>query len=514
MNRIIGTIFLIFTILILNACSKAPSKEQPNVLFVVVDDWNDWIGILNSNPNVKTPNVDKLASEGFTFTNAYCASPLCNPSRTSILTGKMPSNTGIYKNNQWWIPALPDIVTLPKYFKDNGYHTVGAGKIFHHTAGFNDPKAWNEYYFWNKDAVTNGLDEMWHRPVSPHPQPAPQSIITNRTKRNFDYAKLNVPDSIMPDSKTAEWVANFLKNRHDKPFFLAIGMFRPHIEWYVPKKYFDMYPLDSIRIPDYLENDLDDIPEIGRSFALDDGSDHDFIKKSGIWKELVQAYLACITFSDAQVGKVLKALKDGPNKSNTIVVFLSDHGYHLGEKDHWHKSTLWKRALHVPLIFKLPGITNPGVECNKPVSLIDLYPTLLDLCNFSVPDRLDGKSIVPLLENPDRVWNLPVVSDFLYGNYSVISSKYHLINYRDGENELYDIYDDPNEWTNLSQDSSYTKVIENLMQYVPKDALEDALEKSQFVFNPRDYSFSNKKDEKVFTGFSSEPDYSWTKTDK
>jgi arylsulfatase A-like enzyme len=504
MIRILFLLMILFF-----SCSQIKTPEHYNVLFISVDDWNNWVGFLNGHPDVLTPNIDQLASEGLIFTNAYCPSPLCNPSRTAILTGKMPSSTGIYNNNHWWIPNIPDVVTLPKYFKDNGYYVAGGGKIFHHTAGFNDPDAWNEYFHWNESAINNGLDEQWHRPHHPHPEKTPASIITDRTKRNFDYAPLDIPDSLMPDGKTAKWAAEFLKIKHDKPFFLAIGMYRPHIEWYVPQKYFDMYPISDIHLPEYLENDLEDIPSTGHLFALDQGSDHDFIKDAKIWKELVQAYLASISFSDAQVGKVLDALKDGPNEKNTIIIFWSDHGYHLGEKDHWHKQTLWKRATHIPLIFKIPEVTIAGAKCYHPVSLIDLYPTLTNLCNLATPTGLDGKSIDPLLYNPDDKWDSTIVIDYLYGNHSVVSSRFNFIQYQNGEKELYDHKNDPNEWINLSSDSNYSEIIENLMQYIPEKIRKDALDKSRFIFEPQSYTFIRKSDKKIFSGFSGEPDFSW-----
>jgi len=491
------------------SCSHIEAQEQPNVLFIAVDDWNDWVSCLSGHPDVLTPNVDRLANEGVLFSNAYCASPLCNPSRTALLTGKMPSSTGIYNNGQWWIPNVPNVVTLPKYFKNNGYYTAGAGKIFHHTAGFNDPEAWNEYYLWDKNATENGLAEQWQGPAATQPDKIPASIITERTKINFDYAPLDVPDSIMPDSKTSQWAATFLREKHDKPFFLAVGMFRPHIQWYVPKKYFDMYPLDKIHLPAYLENDLNDVPEIAKKFALDKGSDQEFIKKSGIWKELVQAYLACISFSDAQVGKVLEGLKNGPNKRNTIVVFWSDHGYHLGEKDHWHKSTLWQRASHIPLIFKVPGITSATKKCKHPVSLIDLYPTLAELCNLPVPSGLDGKSIVPLLYNPDTTWDTPAVVEFLQGNCSVFTQKYNFIHYKNGTAELYDLEKDPNEWVNLAKDTAYKTIIDKLMVEMPDNFAKDVPGKNQFIFDPVNYTFTRKADNKIFHGFFDKPDFSW-----
>ena len=507
--RFTNTISLIAYVLLFNACSIDLNEKQPNVLFISVDDWNDWVGCLDGHPGVKTPNLDQLAREGLLFEKAYCPSPVCNPSRTAILTGKMPSSSGIYDNSQWWIPNMPNTVTLPKYFRNNGYHTAGAGKIFHHTAGFNDPEAWDEYFMWDKKAKDKGLAEGWQDSSAPLPDSVPASLITERTKVFFDYAPLPVSDMEMPDNKTARWAGDFLSEKHDKPFFLAVGMFRPHIQWYVPQEYFDMYPLDDIQLPDYLENDLEDVPEIAREMALDQGSDQDYIEEKGIWKELIQAYLASISFSDAQVGIVLKALREGPNASNTNVVLWSDHGYHLGEKDHWHKSTLWQRSTHVPLIIKAPGLTKNNSICASPVSLISLYPTLAELCGLPKPTGTDGISIFPLLANPDLDWESPVLVEYLKGNCAIIAGKYQLIHYRDGENELYDLEKDPNEWKNLVNEPEYTNVMKKLLKEVPKKFANEAIRKNQYIFDPGNYTFTDKSDNKVYHGFSNGADYSW-----
>ncbi len=473
------------------ANSLCSFSRKPNILFLAVDDWNDWVGCLGGYAGVKTPNLDRLAQNGILFTNAHCPAPICNPSRTAIMTGLMPSTSGVYANSQWWRPVLPDIVTLPAYFKNNGYRVEGAGKLFHHMPGFNDPQAWDNFYFWNPEAKNNGWDERYQS-MPPLPPKVPATDIPEHTKPNFDFAPLDVSDEEMADGKVAKWAAEFLKQKYQKPFFLAVGMFRPHIAWYAPRKYFDMYPLDEIEYPPVKENDLDDIPPLAREWALDKGSNHEFIKKSKQWKKAIQAYLACISFSDAQVGKILNALNSGPNSENTIVVLWSDHGYHLGEKQHWHKFTLWERSTRVPLIFSFPGVIKPKTTCSRPVNLIDLYPTLLDLCRLPKNDDLDGRSIVKLLKNPTAEWQYPAVVSHGYGNFAIRSEHWRYIRYKDGSEELYDHIDDPNEWNNLASLQKYDAIKKDLAKWIPQKITPDAPKKKAYKFDPKTYSWQRK----------------------
>jgi arylsulfatase A-like enzyme len=503
--------YLITIVFIFLCCSCSSNKvdEQPNVLFIAVDDWNDWVGCLNGKKEVLTPNLDRLASKGVLFSEAHSPSTVCNPSRTAILLGKMPSTTGVYVNSQWWIPNVPGATSLPACFRQNGYYVAGAGKLFHHTAGFNDPEAWDQYFVWNEKAKTNGLTEIYHYPEGPGPEVYPASEVRNQTKVNFDFAPLDIPDEDMPDGKVAAFASDFLSKNHEKPFFLAVGMFRPHIEWYVPRKYFDMYPLESFQIPPYLENDLEDVPEQGRKFALDKGSNHEFVRNSGNWKKAMQGYMASISFSDAQVGKVLRALEGGPNAENTIIVLWSDHGYHLGEKDHWHKSTLWYRSSHVPLIMVVPGLTKAGRNVSKPVSLINLYKTLTDLCELPEVEGLDGASMKPLLSDTNVDWNLPVTVDYQMGNTSVYLDNWHYIQYHDGSGELYDLKADPNEWENLAGLEEHVSLINSLKDHIPKSHANSVPGKNAYQFDPLKYQWKNKENGKISSGFSDEIDFSW-----
>jgi arylsulfatase A-like enzyme len=467
-----------FTTQLATATAAAPAilrgqagsnRNRPNVLMIAVDDWNDWIGALGGHPQVKTPNVDRLAARGVLFTDAHTASPLCNPSRAALMTGRRPSTSGVYGNDQRWRPLMPDVATLPQHFRQNGYIAHGGGKLFHHGKGFNDPASWDDYFFWNPAARAN----QWHDNYSfpPDPEPArPVTPMPSVSWRNFDWAPLDVADTEMPDYKVATWASSFLGRRHDKPFFLGAGMFRPHIPWFVPRKYFDMYPLDSIIVPQVKEDDLADLPPIAREIALNKESSHHLLVSTGNWKKAVQAYLACITFSDVQIGRMLDALDHGPHRENTIVCLWSDHGYHLGEKWHWHKQALWQRATHVPLIFAAPGLTKPETRCDRPVGLIDVYPTLADIAGLPRREGLDGVSLRPLLTDPGARWDRPAISTYLKGNHCLYTERWHYIRYRDGAEELYDRRQDPQEWVNLAGESALGQVKRQLAAQLPSSS--------------------------------------------
>lgn len=442
-------------------------RRRSNVFMIAVDDWNDWVGALGGHPQVKTPNMDRLAASGLLFTDAHTAAPICNPSRTALLTGRRPATTGIYGNDETpWRNQLPDVVTLPQHFRANGYRAMGGGKVFHHGKGFNDPKSWDEYFFWNPKGEANGWFDNYSFPPDPEPK-RPVTPMPSVSWRNFDWAPLAVRDEDMPDYKVASWACEVLGRRHEKPFFLAAGMFRPHIPWFVPQKYFDMYPLESIVLPAVKEDDLADVPPFARRVALNQHSRHDLVVSSGNWKKAVQAYLACISFSDAMIGRMLDALEKSPERDNTIVVLWSDHGYHLGEKWHWHKQSLWHRATHVPLIMAVPGVTKAGTRCQRPVGLIDLYPTLTELAGIGTPGALDGVSLRPLLTEPERSWERPALVTYGRGNHAVRSERWSYIRYHDGGEELYDRRQDPQEWINLAGRAELAGVKNELRRWVP-----------------------------------------------
>lgn len=442
------------TVVAMLACPAAAAETRPNVLFLAVDDLNDWIGVLGKRPDVKTPNIDRFAKQGVLFTRAYCAAPACNPSRAALMTGLRPSSTGVYHNDQPWRPVLKDAVTLTQYFMKHGYTAEGGGKIFHNS--YNDPASWQH---WEK--------------VGSFPVPPGHPVNGIPNAAHFDWGPVDASDEEMGDYHTASWGCEVLKRKHNKPFFLAVGMIKPHLPFYAPKKYFDMYPLDKIEVPKTLSTDLDDIPPAGVKIARPD-RDHANVIKHDQWKKAVQAYLACITFMDAQIGRVLDALDKSAYRDNTIVVFWSDHGWHLGEKEHWRKFALWEEATRVSLAIKVPGMTKAGGVCGRTVNLIDLYPTLVELCGLPKKDDLEGASLVPLLKDPNAKRDRPSITTHGRNNHAVRTEKWRYIRYADGSEELYDHDADPLEWKNLAADPATAKVRAELAAQLPKMNAPDA----------------------------------------
>lgn len=474
---------LIGAICLLNSSvwAASPDRGRPNVLFIAADDWNDWVGCLG-HPQARTPNLDRLARRGLLFTNAHCAAPVCNPSRTAVLTGLRPDTTGVYENHQVMRRLVPNVVTLPQYFRSNGYYVAGGGKIFHDVPPHcHDPQSWDEYFWWNKDGpkgAHKGFDAVgarvggsWRSPYSvpPDPQPEgrPTKRITSITKRNFDWGVVDQPESDWPDYKVTEWAGEFLAKDHEKPFFLAVGIFRPHVPWFNPQKYFDMHPLDQIELPPVKENDLDDLGVWARARAEDRSSRHAKLVEFGEWKSAVQAYHASISHADAMLGRILDALDRSDYRDNTIIVFWSDHGYHLGEKGHWHKRTLWERATRVPMAMVVPGLTKSGSTCSRPVNLLDLYPTLVDLCGLKIKSDLEGHSLKPLLTSPNAAWPYPSVTTYKAGNHAIRGERWRYIRYETSEEELYDHDVDPNEWHNLASESQYDEIKRELRKSIP-----------------------------------------------
>ena len=439
------------------AAGDAKAKRRPNVLFIAIDDLNDWTGCLGGHPDVKTPHLDRLAKRGVLFAKAYCPAPACNPSRAALMTGIRPSTSGVYGNNHPWrkSPVLKEAPTLPQHFMAHGYHALGSGKIYH--GRFPDPASWEEY--WPSKTKTKPED-----PMPPHDK-RPLNGIPNA--KHFDWGPVDAPDEKMGDWRVADWVTGQLKKRHDKPFFLACGFFRPHLPWYAPKKYFDMYPLDTITLPTVKDDDLDDVPPIGKKMAKPQG-DHKNVLKYNQWRQAVQGYLASISFVDACVGRVVDALEASPHRDNTVIVLWSDHGWHLGEKLHWRKFALWEEATHNVMMFVAPGVTQPGGRCTAPVNLLDIYPTLVDLCRIKPPEALEGVSLVPLLKDPQAAWKRPALTTHGRNNHSIRSERWRYTRYADGTEELYDHKSDELEWKNLAQDAKYADVKQDLAKWLPK----------------------------------------------
>lgn len=431
--------------------SAQQTDERPNVLFIAVDDLNDWAGPFGGYPGVITPNLDKLAAKGQIFTRAYCSAPACNPSRASLLTGILPSSSGVYHNDQPWRPVLASAVTIPQHFSANGYDVEGIGKIFHNP--YNDDASWPVY----------------HKVVA---SPEPTSSPVNG-KGHFDWSSVTVQDEAMGDYKNVNHAIDFFNTPRTKPFFLAVGFTRPHLPWYVPEKYFELYPLDSIKIPDVPENDLSDVPNAGVKIAGPNG-DHKFIKEKNQWKKAIQGYLASITFSDAQIGRLLAALEKSPYHKNTIIVLFGDHGWHLGQKEHWRKFALWEEATRVPFIVLAPGITQAGSVSGRTVNLLDIYPTLIELTGLKSRKELEGNSLVPLLKNANAPWNHPSLTTHGFGNHAVRTERWRYIRYKDGTEELYDHEHDHSEWNNLAKDPKYDSIKKELASALPKNNATDA----------------------------------------
>lgn len=476
------------------AIAEENQAKRPNVLFLAVDDMKDWVGCLGGYAGtVHTPNIDGLARRGMLFSNAHCGSPVCAPSRAAILTGMRPSTTGLYNNGQWWLPNLPDVVTLPMHFRQHGYEAVGAGKIFHHTAGNNPPNQWNDFLplrFRNDPWFRGSKGNYPWSKSGPYPPEFPFSGVAGLGHEN-DWGSLGIAAEEYDDALSAEYAVRFLEQSHDRPFLLACGLFRPHLPWYVPQKFFDLYALDEIKLPEVQADDLDDVPAEGQRLAAARHSDFVAVRSADKWKHAVRAYLASISFADAQLGRVLAALDASPYRDNTIVVLWSDHGWHLGEKGHWHKSTLWEEATRVPMIVSVPGY-EPG-KCARPVSLVDLYPTLNALCGLPAIAKHDGVSLTPLLEQPDRAWDRPAVTEFLQGNASVRNDRFRYIRYHDGGEELYDHQSDPHEWQNLAADEKYQNIKQELARWIPQDWAEPAPSKGAFKFDPQTFTWTRKQ---------------------
>jgi arylsulfatase A-like enzyme len=439
-------------LLFLGLPTAASAAERPNVLFLAVDDLNDWITPLGGHAQSVTPNIERLSQRGMLFRSTHCAAPACNPSRAALMTGIRPSTSGVYHNPDPWRVAMPEAVTLPQHFMANGYTALGSGKIYH--GGFPDPASWDEYW----------PSKTRQTPSDPMPAGRPLNGIPNTA--HFDWGPVDAETAEMGDAQVADWVIRQLQREYDQPFFLACGMFRPHLPWYVPQKYFDRFPLDSIQLPKVLENDLDDVPPAGVRMARPDG-DHAKVVKYHQWHKAVQGYLASIAFCDEQIGRVLDALDGSPYAGNTIIVFWTDHGWHLGEKQHWRKFALWEEATRTPMIIAAPGV-QPGSQCTTPVGLIDIYPTLVDLCGLPPREGLDGVSLRRLLENPAAEWERPALTTHGRNNHALRSSQYRYIRYEDGGEELYDHQADPMEWKNLAGDPAYAQVKRDLARWFPE----------------------------------------------
>jgi len=468
----------------------ADPVPRPNILFIAVDDMADWCGCMGGHPEVQTPNIDRLSRRGTLFTNAHCVSPICGPSRAAVLTGMRPETTNVYTNQGTYVDHMPDAVGFPRYFREHGYSVHGAGKI-NHSSSMVVKENWDEYGpgtgivgtpFTHEELMCEGMDPT--RVINRGkikcalPMNGGLSMMDRPTNQwnTFDWGPLDLSDDDFPDGQIAHWTVEQLHTTHDKPFLLCTGFYKPHQPFFVPRQYFEMYDPDTIHLPPTVAGDLHDVPQPGKDLALIPWTSgtHKTVAKHNQWRQAVAAYLATISFADAQVGRVLDALDSSRYADNTWVVFWSDHGWSLGEKEHWGKHDPWRGSVKVPVIVVPPNNSCPrgfraGQRCDTPVSLLDLYPTLLDMGGLKRHGRLEGRSLLPLLSDPLRDWDEAVVASVGRGSHSVFTKKWRYIHYFDGSEELYDLAVDPEEWFNLAADPVYEDVKQQLARHIPVD---------------------------------------------
>ncbi|MCA8991389.1 MAG: sulfatase [Planctomycetaceae bacterium] len=431
------------------------AADKPNILFIAIDDQNDWIGCLGGHPQVQTPNIDGLAARGTVFLNAHCQSPLCNPSRTSLMTGLRPSTTGVYGLAPWFrdVEDLKDIVSLPQYLRKHGYRALTTGKIYHGGYGRRP----------NKDDEFDVIGTPSGIGVKP-----PQKLVNTPSPHPLvDWGVFPHKDEDKGDWAVASWAVDQLKQPQEEPFFLSVGFFLPHVPCYATQKWFDLYPEETLQLPPFLATDRDDTPRFSwyLHWKLPEPRQK-FLEEDMQWKNLVRSYMACTSFVDSQVGRVLAALEESGHADNTIVVLWSDHGWHLGEKLITGKNTLWDRGTRVPLIFAGPGVAEGG-RCEQPAELLDMYPTLVELCELPAREGLEGHSLVPQLKdaNAPRPW--PAITTHNHDNHGVRTRNWRYIHYADGSEELYNMQDDPNEWKNLAGDPNYGDVLAEHRRLMP-----------------------------------------------
>ena len=467
MKKTLFSWLLLFAVVLPLANPPCQAAAKPNMLFIAIDDLNDWVGCLDGHSQARTPNIDRLAKRGTLFVNAHCQGPICGPSRASLLSGYYPHVTGIYQQPAG--KAMEKDKTffhgqmVSHYFADHGYRTLAVGKITH---GYPAKLAFDSYggkFAGSGPKPSGGRRFNYHLPNVPW------------TGTQTDWGAFPDREEEMSDHKSADWAVERLAEESKQPFFLAVGFVRPHVPFYVPQKWFDLFPLGDVQLPPVRNDDLLDVPEISRRI-------HELPKYPGLaflqkndneqFRKCVQAYLACVAFVDHQVGRVLDALDKGPHAADTVVVLFSDHGYHLGEKDRVSKHSLWEESTRVPLVVapaKSQGeqFGKAGQLCSKPVGLIDLYPTMLQMCGLPAKKSNQGDSLVALLKNPSANWRFSTLTTYARGNHTLRSERYRYLRFEDGSEELYDHAEDPNEWTNLATRLKYAKLLKQFRKELP-----------------------------------------------
>lgn len=516
--------FLFFIFAFTVADRKLAAAEPPNVILIVCDDLNDYVEGFGGHPQSKTPNMDRLARSGVAFTQAHCNIPICGPSRASMFTGIYPHNSGCFGFTKWdGYDVLRNSRTMMDHFRANGYWTLGTGKLMHHMVR----QEWKNYGHradygpW----VFDGTNKLAHPNV-----PAPYRdigsvdgsfgpLVNLAGKESVDgkplqwrtgswsnqrLLKFNSQEDRDPtgDELNGQWAVDQLTLFAEKPgrlpFFMGVGFVRPHTPLVVPQKYFDMFPLDSIELPDIRKGDIEDtfahtirnIPAGADGPRSDDMGTRLFdtlVKSYGsqdkALRHFIQAYLASVASVDEQIGKILDVVDNSSLKDNTIIVLTSDHGWGMGEKNYLYKNSLWQESTRVPLIIRAPGVAQKGGRSDQPVSLIDIYPTLIDLCRLTGETTknekghsLDGHSMKPLLEEPEKGhWDGPdsaltalykwrMKYDPSKESYSLRAKDWRYIRYESGKEELYFTREDPHEWTNLATGTRHASKLAEFRQ--------------------------------------------------
>jgi arylsulfatase A-like enzyme len=482
MNRIPVAMIKKAAVLFSLICFSAMAEKQPDILMIAVDDLNDMLTVYDSSNPIKTPNLERLAKRGTFFTRAYCAAPICNPSRMAILSGQRPTTTGIYGNHEVWSQILPDRELLPQFFERQGYETIGVGKILHH----NPRVAFDRREYPLFQEFQPMVSEYQRLPfggerrineIMPEKAPRMRSPM-------YDWGPTTEK---MIDVDTVEYAESRMAEKPGKPRFTAVGIFKPHIPFWSPPENYAKYPFQTLEEPPRPADDFDDIPAGGKKFQEYLGFQYDYVTKEppeapGGIRTMIRSYQASADFADEMIGRVIDALDAGGRAENTIIVLWSDHGFHLGDKNTVTKHTLWEQANRSPLLIVAPGVSIPGSRVDAPVSLVDIYPTLVELAGYPVEPsaKFDGESLVPYLKDPSRPATEPELMTLYPGNHAVRSANFRYIRYADGAEELYDERSDPWELNNLADDPAYASVLTEHRKYLPRHEADQGIELHEY----------------------------------
>ncbi|MBN1909500.1 MAG: sulfatase [Pirellulales bacterium] len=460
-------------------CRAEEKAPRLNVLFIAVDDLRPRLACYGE-PNVKTPNIDRLAAEGLVFRRAYCQMAACNPSRCSLLTSRRPDTTTVFGNKKHFREALPDVVTLPQQFKLHGYHTQSLGKIFHGTLRsekHTDPVSWTVPE-WRPPHVQYASPEgvevikrLYAKEIKKSKRSVAE-LMKRKMYRGLVWEAPDVPDSALMDGQVADKAIEVLRKVKDRPFFLGVGFFKPHAPYVAPKKYFDLYKLDDIVLPKN-SHLPEDVPALAHNDSKEVRNYHGFPKSGPVpektQREVILAYNACVSYVDAQIGRIFEQLDRLGLRDKTVIVLWGDHGYHLSHNGLWGKNTNFEASARVPLIVSVPGMKSAGKRTDAMVELVDLYPTLCDVCGVPPTEGLQGASFAPVLEKPDRPWKTAAFTQHprpLYDpkasmGHSIRTDRYRLTEWtgprlKKPVYELYDYQTDPGETVNLADRPEYT----------------------------------------------------------